>query len=360
MAEERDDAQRTEEPTGRRLDEARKKGDVVKSMEVSSFVMLAAGTLAFATLSGTAARTFNRKFLAYLQSPAEMVLDSGAAAGLLHQAVFDFFLLMAPVLAVLTLAAAGGHLVQTGFIASTERLKPSLSKISPMAGFKRLFGLDGLVNFVKGIAKIVLVGAAAVAAAWPERARIATAIDVGPAGMMAIAFSLIIRVLIAVLVVYAIISVVDYVYQRQRFFARHRMTRQELREEMKQSEGDPQIKARIRQVRLDRSRKRMMAAVPNATVVITNPTHYAVALRYESGKMGAPVCVAKGADHLALTIRKLAEEHDVPIVENPPLARALFASVELDAEIPEEHYKAVAQVIGYVMRLAARSKFWKN
>lgn len=360
MAEERDDAQRSEEPTGRRLDEARRKGDIVKSLELASFVMLAAGTAAFAFLANTASLTFNRRFLPYLQSPAEISLDPGAVSHLFYRAVSDFFLLMAPVLLLLCLAALAGHIVQSGFIASAERLKPSLSKISPMAGFKRLFGLDGLVNFVKGIAKISLVSAAAFAAAWPERARIATALDVGPAGIVAIASSLVVKVLIAVLIVYAIIAAADYVYQRQRFFSRHRMTRQELRDELKQSEGDPQVKARIRQIRLDRSRKRMMAAVPNATVVITNPTHYAVALQYESGKMGAPVCVAKGVDHLALTIRKLAEEHDVPIVENPPLARALYAAVDLDDEVPEEHYKAVAQVIGYVMRLAARNKFWKN
>jgi flagellar biosynthetic protein FlhB len=137
------------------------------------------------------------------------------------------------------------------------------------------------------------------------------------------------------------------------------MSRQELKDEIKQSEGDPHIKARIRQIRLERSRKRMIAAVPEATVVITNPTHYAVALKYESGKMGAPVCVAKGVDHMALTIRKVAEENDVPVIENPPLARALYAAVEIDGEIPAEHYKAVAQVIGYVMRLARQTKFWR-
>jgi flagellar biosynthetic protein FlhB len=138
------------------------------------------------------------------------------------------------------------------------------------------------------------------------------------------------------------------------------MTRQELKDEVKQSEGDPVIKARIRQIRLERSRKRMIAAIPQANVVIVNPTHYAVALKYETGKMAAPVCVAKGMDYLALTIRKVAEEHGVPIVENPPLARALYATVELDAPIPPEHYKAVAQIIGYVMRLANKNSFWRN
>jgi len=138
------------------------------------------------------------------------------------------------------------------------------------------------------------------------------------------------------------------------------MTRQELKDEVKQSEGDPQVKARIRQIRLERSKRRMIAAVPEASVVIVNPTHYAVALKYESGKMAAPVCVAKGMDHLALTIRKVAEENGVPIVENPPLARALYAAVDLDEPIPPEHYKAVAQIIGYVMRLASRNSFWRN
>jgi flagellar biosynthetic protein FlhB len=243
---------------------------------------------------------------------------------------------------------------------SGERLKPDLSRLSLVAGFKRIFGLDGLVNLLKGIAKLALVGTAAFAAVWPERARLGTALELNPAGTASLAFSLIGRVLLAVLVVFALIAAADYFYQRQRFMGRHRMTRQELKDEVKQSEGDPQIKARIRQIRLERSKKRMMAAVPEATVVITNPTHYAVALKYESGKMSAPVCVAKGVDHMALNIRKVAEEHDVPVVENPPLARTLYAAVELDGEIPAEHYKAVAGIIGYVMRLAEKNKFWRT
>ena len=178
--------------------------------------------------------------------------------------------------------------------------------------------------------------------------------------LAALAMTMIVKVLIAALIVLAAIAAFDYFYQRQRFMARHRMTRQELKDEVKQSEGDPQVKARIRQIRQERSRKRMIAAVPEASVVIMNPTHYAVALKYESGKMGAPVCVAKGMDHLALTIRKVAEENDVPVVEDPPLARALYAAVELDEEIPPEHYKAVAQIIGYVMKLAKKNSYWRN
>ena len=238
---------------------------------------------------------------------------------------------------------------------------PDLSKLSLISGFKRLFGLDGIVNLLKGITKIVCWSASPPSWRYGRNgSKIATALDFNPAGVAALALSLIDKMLLAALIVIAAIAALDYFYQRQRFMARHRMTRQELKDEVKQSEGDPQIKAKIRQLRFERSRKRMMAAVPEATVVITNPTHYAVALKYESGKMGAPVCVAKGMDHLALTIRLKAEEHGIPIIENPPLARALYATVEVDDEIPPEHYKAVAQVIGYVMRLAKESKFWRQ
>jgi flagellar biosynthetic protein FlhB len=351
MADDRDDAQRTEEPTQKRLDEARQKGDVVKSMELSSFVMLAGGTLALVLFGQNAARQFSAGFTVFLASPAQMALDAGGMTALMKKCVFGLFAIIGPASAVMVIAALAGHLLQHRPVFTTEKLKPSFSKLSPITGLKRMFGLDGIVNLVKGVAKIVLVGTAAFLAVWPERSRLASAMDMNPFGVASLAVALIGKMLIAALIVLALIAVLDYFYQRQRFFARHRMTRQELKDEIKQNEGDPTVKARIRQIRLERSRKRMIAAVPDANVVIVNPTHYAVALKYESGKMAAPVCVAKGMDHLALTIRKVAEEHDVPIVENPPLARALYAAVDLDEPIPPEHYKAVAQIIGYVMRL---------
>ena len=360
MAEERDDAQRTEEPTQKRLDEALSKGDVVKSTELAAFVMLAGGTLALALFAQNAARRFTANFTVFLENPAQMSMDAGGVMAVLKKSVLGLMAIVGPAFGLMLLAALAGHLLQHRPFFSAEKIKPDLSKLSPIAGFKRMFGLDGVVNLVKGVAKILLVGTAGVLAVWPERARLATALDMNPAGIATLTLALIGKMLIASLVALFVIAALDYVYQRQRFFARHRMTRQELRDEVKQSEGDPQIKARIRQIRLERSKKRMIAAVPEASVVIVNPTHYAVALKYESGKMAAPVCVAKGMDHLALTIRKVAEEHDVPIVENPPLARALYAGVDLDEPIPPEHYKAVAQIIGYVMRLANKNSFWRN
>jgi flagellar biosynthetic protein FlhB len=359
VAEDRDDQQRTEEPTQRRLDEAHRKGDVVKSGELASLVLLGGGVLALTFFGASSVQRFAGEFRPFLENPADIVLDSGSAAMLLAHVASGLFFVLAPALGLMLLAALAGHVFQHRPVFSAARLKPDLAKLSPIKGFKRVFGLDGLLNFVKGIAKILLVGGACVWVAWLERTRLVSALDLPLAGVASLALSLMAKALLAGLMVLAVIAALDYLYQRQRFMARHRMTRQELRDELKQSEGDPQVKARIRQIRIERSRKRMIAAIPEATVVITNPTHYAVALKYESGKMSAPVCVAKGVDHLALTIRKVAEDNDVPIVENPPLARALYAAVELDDEIPAEHYKAVAQVIGYVMRLAQKTKFWR-
>ena len=360
MADDRDDAQRTEEPTQKRLDEALKQGDVVKSMDLATFVMMAGGTLAVVLFAQSAARQFATTFTIFLQDPAQMSLDSAGASALLKKCVYGFFAVVGPSFGLMVVAALSGHLLQHRPFFAADKIRPDFSKLSPMAGFKRMLGLDGMVNLVKGVAKIVLVGFAAFLAVRPDFGRLGSALDMDAAGMAAFALALIGKVLLASLIVLAAIGALDFVYQRQRFFARHRMTRQELKDEVKQSEGDPQVKARIRQIRLERSKRRMIAAVPEASVVIVNPTHYAVALKYESGKMAAPVCVAKGMDHLALTIRKVAEENGVPIVENPPLARALYAAVDLDEPIPPEHYKAVAQIIGYVMRLASRNSFWRN
>jgi flagellar biosynthetic protein FlhB len=227
---------------------------------------------------------------------------------------------------------------------------PKLSKISPIAGGQRMFSRDALVNFLKGLVKIGVVGGAVVAVLWPERDRLELMVTLDPAALLPAFQEMGMKVFGAVLAVVTVIALADYVYQRNRWWSRLKMTIQEVRDEFKQMEGDPTVKGRIRAVRNERGRKRMMANVPKATVVITNPTHFAVALKYDK-TMKAPLCLAKGADDVALRIRTLAKEHDVPIVENPPLARALFAAVEVDETIPTEHFKAVAQVIGFVMRM---------
>jgi flagellar biosynthetic protein FlhB len=250
----------------------------------------------------------------------------------------------------------GGNLIQHRPVFTFDRIKPDLSKLSLTKGLKRMFGVEGLMNLGKGMIKIAIVGAAVWTQVWPERNMLESVLDQSPAGVAGDMSHLLFKVLIAALSALAVIAAADYFMQRFRFIQRNRMSKQEIKEEFRQSEGDPAVKAKIRQIRNERSRRRMIAAVPEATVIIMNPTHFAVALKYESGKMAAPVCVAKGVDALALRIRDVAKEHDVPIIENPPLARALHASVEVDQAIPAEHYKAVAQVIGFVMRLNGKMR----
>jgi flagellar biosynthetic protein FlhB len=251
---------------------------------------------------------------------------------------------------VLLLAAIGGNIIQHRLVWSFQTLTPRLSKISLAAGLQRLFSKQALANFAKGLIKLLVVGSVLTALMWPEQGRLAALTHSDPALIVPLSLSLSLKLLGSVVAMLAVVAAVDYLFQYRQWHDRQKMSLRELREEFKQTEGDPAIKGRMRQVRQVRMRRRMIAAVPKATVVITNPTHYAIALEYERG-MEAPICVAKGVDALALKIREVADEHSVPIVENPPLARALHATVEIDQQIPPEHYKAVAEVIGYVMRL---------
>jgi flagellar biosynthetic protein FlhB len=351
VADDRDQSQQTEQPTQRRLDQAAEHGDVVKSTEVSTFVVLLGGTLAIAIFGKSTAESLAGTLQAFLEHPEQMPVDSSGIMSLMAATGIHLGLLLAPVFVLFIVTAVAGHVFQSGLVFSTERIKPDLSKLSPMKGLKRMFGIDGLSNLFKGILKIAIVAAAVWTTLWPMRGLLAAVLDESTADVAGDMLHMLIKIMIAALAVLAVVAAADYLLQRFRFIQRNRMSKQEVKEEFKQTDGDPTVRARIRKVRLERARRRMMAAVPEATVVITNPTHYAIALKYESGKMAAPICVAKGVDALALRIREVATQNEVPIVENPPLARALYATVELDEAIPPEHYKAVAQVIGYVMRL---------
>jgi flagellar biosynthesis protein FlhB len=253
-------------------------------------------------------------------------------------------------LLLLAVAGAAGHLIQHRLVWSAHSLAPKLSKISPLAGLKRLFSKQAIANFIKGLLKLALIGGIVTALLWPQRMRLEGMVTIDPAGVLAIMKSLSLDMLGAVVAILALVAAADYLFQYTQWFQRQKMSLREIKDEYRQSEGDPMVKAKIRQLRQFRAKKRMMAAVPQASVVITNPTHFAVALKYDRG-MTAPVCVAKGVDAVARKIREVAGEHAIPIVENPPLARALHATVEIDQEIPAEHYQAVAEVISYVMRL---------
>jgi flagellar biosynthetic protein FlhB len=251
---------------------------------------------------------------------------------------------------MLMIVAIGSNLVQHRLVFSAESLTPKFSKISPMAGAKRLFGKQAFANFLKGLFKLIALGVVMVMVLWPERHRLDAMIRFDPAAIMGVTIALTLKLMGAVVAMLAFVAIADFFFQYRTWYEKQKMSLQEIKEEHKQSEGDPHIKGKIRQLRHQRMRKRMMAAVPQASVVITNPTHYAVALRYERG-MTAPICVAKGADAIALKIKEVAKAHDIPMVENVPLARALYATVKIDEEIPVEHYHAVAEIIGYVMGL---------
>lgn len=258
------------------------------------------------------------------------------------------------------LAAAGllGNIIQHKPVFSTEPVMPKFSKVSPIAGFGRLFSSQSLLNFGKGLVKITLVSIILVAVIWPERDRLDLLVRTDVAQILPIVLELTLKLVGATFILFTVIAIVDYAYEKWKWLQKQKMTLKEVKDEHKAQEGDPQIKGRIRQIRLERARKRMMKAVPNASVIVTNPTHYSIALKYEKG-MNAPLVLAKGIDEVAFRIREVAKEHNIPLVENPPLARALYATVDIDQEVPSEHYRAVADVISYVMKLNAKRR-WRT
>jgi flagellar biosynthesis protein FlhB len=350
MAEQSDDTERSLDPTQKRLDEALERGDVVKSQEVNTWFVIAGGALVLAAFSGSMASGIAATLRGLLANSYAIRVDGLGFLDVVSKIALEIVAAVAIPLLLLALAAAAGNLIQHRLVWSPQALAPKFSKVSPLAGLQRLFGKQALANFIKGLLKITLIGAIVTALMWPERHRLESLVAVDLTGVLALIQSLTLEMLVAVVVVLALIAAADYLFQYVQWFNRQKMSLREIKDEYKQTEGDPAVKAKIRQLRTLRARKRMMAAVPKASVVITNPTHFAVALQYDRD-MNAPVCVAKGADAIARKIRQVAGEHGVPIVENPPLARALYGTVEIDEEIPPEHYHAVAEVISYVMRL---------
>lgn len=358
MAEQDDDAEKTEDPTQKKLDDALEKGDVAKSQEVSTwFTMLGTG-LVVALLAPGAADSLQAALRGYLAHSHQIPVDGGGLTLLWRDTGLRIGVILALPLLLLLALAVIGNIIQHQLVWSAERMKPKLSKISPAAGFKRLFSSESLVNFAKGLVKIVVVSGLMVAVLWPQRDTIDTLIFLDTTMMLEEVHVLLLQLIAAILAVMTVVAGLDYVWQRKKWFDKQKMSQREIKEEYKQTEGDPLVKGKIRQLRMERSRRRMMAAVPEATVVVTNPTHYAVALKYEQG-MQAPICVAKGIDAVALRIRQVARDNEVPVVENPPLARALYALIEIDQEVPEEQYRAVAEVIGFVYRMRER-RSWRS
>ena len=351
MAEDQDESSKTEEPTEKRLADARKKGDVAKSQDVPVWFILLAGAAIIAA-AGPIVTGIGRPLHMLVDHPHAFELADGGAQRLAANILLAIAPFMAIVFGILFLFVLVGHLIQSLPLWTGEKIKPDFKKLDPIKGLTRMFGPQGWMNFFKAILKL-LAGAFAVGVVlWPSRFAIMKAGEIDVVVLPGLMREKAMQLFLAALIVVGLIAVIDFVWQKQSFMKRMRMSREDIKQETKQTEGDPMVRARLRAIRQERSRKRMLQAVPDATVVITNPTHYSIALKYDPDTTPAPVVVAMGVDHLALRIREAATDAGVPLVENPPLARSLYASAELDEVIPREHFEAVAKVIGFVMRTA--------
>lgn len=341
---------RTEAATPRRLQRARESGQVPLSRELASLAGLAGAALALSMLGALSAGDLARALRPFLAHPHDIDL-SAHVGGVWRLAALATLRAAGPVALAALAAAALTVLAQTGGLFNLTPLIPQASRISPRAGLRRLFGADGLVEAAKSLAKIAAMAALAWWVLAPDLRALFASPFADAATLAARCARPISHVLFAVLAAQAVIAAADVFWVRHRHANSTRMSRQDVRDEQKETDGDPKVRQRFRQLRFQRARKRMLAAVPKATVVITNPTHYAVALAYDRSRNVAPRVVAKGVDSMAARIRDTAEAHKVPLVANPPLARALYR-VELDTDIPPEHFKAVAEIIAYVWRLA--------
>lgn len=351
-----DQSNKTEEPTERKLRKARDKGDVPSSretgnlMSVFSLLMITVFLLPqlLPEFAGVLRGLFQMAGQIEIGEDATGLADLGAVMGRLSGGLA---IVLGPVVLVMVLAALFGVLIQGETVVALERIKPKPSKISPIAGLKRLFSADTLVEFLKNVAKVLVVGAIAISVAHEAVTAVWQMPSAVPEAFLNYVKQGVMRLLIATTLFLAVIAVIDILWKRAQWIKKQRMSMKDLRDEHKDSEGDPHIKAKRGEIRRKRARQRMTVAVPTATLVLTNPTHYAVALKYVPGVDQAPVCVAKGTGLVAAQIRRIARENEVAIVENRPLARTLHALVEVDDTIPVEHWQAVAEIIGYISDL---------
>ncbi|MBO9713485.1 flagellar biosynthesis protein FlhB [Sphingomonas sp.] len=349
-----DDESKTQDPTDKKLDDARKRGDVPMAPEMRHAAMFVGALIVTGGLGIQAMQSILAICVRLWGSADDFRMEPEGAQAFTTGVASAFAMALMPVLAALMGFALIGGILQGRPMVSWSRVKPKWSKLNPMSGAKRMFGKQAMVSFGQTLAKLILVGGIAAMLAWPHVAGLDRLVGADPGQIGAESYGIVIAMLRPIAMIAGALALFDFVWQRLSYIKRMRMSLQEVKDEMKDSEGDPKIKAKIRGLQMQRAKSRMMQKVPKASVVITNPTHYAVALQYDHGVMAAPVVVAKGVDAMALKIREIATANNVPLVENRPLARALYASAEIDRPIPVEHYAAVAEIISYVLRIAKR------
>ena len=351
VPEDDDDASKTEEPSERKISKAKEEGDVALSQDAKSFIMLLGMLFVVWLLLPLMMKWFYQLSLKFIENPDSIPTDPRHLRLLMLNTVLGMFKILSIPFAIFMLLGIFASVAQTGFVFAPKKLEPNWEKLNIFAALPKFINMKKIVESLKGIIKITVITFIAILVIRPYLDKVNLMPTMETMAILSFIHKIVVLLIFTVVIATLIIALADYAYQKYSHLKKLRMTKQEVKDEYKQMEGDPLVKSRIRQIRMERARHRMMDAVPRADVVIVNPTHYAVALEYKMDKMDAPVAVAKGLDNIALKIREIAEQNDIPVVENPPLARALFASVEIDQMIPTEHFKAVAEVIGYVMQL---------
>jgi flagellar biosynthetic protein FlhB len=350
MAEE-SDQERTEAPSPQRLEKAREDGQVPQSRELATFVVLMTGGATLWMMASGLGQTMSHIVRSGLQFNPGIARDSAYVMAQLSNQFFEAARALAPFLALVVVATLASPLLLRGWLFSVKAIVPDFNRLNPLSGIKRVISSQGLVELVKSLAKVGLLGGVAFWLIWSNLGAIFSLSLETPSLAIQHMGDIIGRVFLLASGAMIFIVVLDLPYQIWSYYNKLKMTKEQLRQESRESEGDPHIKARIRAQQREVARRRMMAEIPTADVVVTNPTHFAVALKYSEGKMRAPRVVAKGADAVAARIRELAAEHKVPLLEAPPLARALFRHTELGDEIPATLYAAVAEVLAYVFQL---------
>lgn len=350
------DQEKTEEATPQRREDFRKQGQVVQTRELSSALALFGLALLVWFMGRIAVEQFFEIYNYLYRTQWLATVKSGNIMPAIIYAFKKIFLITLPVYAILLVLAVGSTVSQIGFLFSEEAMKPNLKKINPLEGLKRLFGLKSLVEGIKAIFKFILVSTVIYFVLRGEYAVIPKLMFLKPIQVFSYIGTLIFKSMVSIGGLMVVLAAVDYLFQRYDMEKQMRMTKQEVKEEAKSREGDPLVKARIRKIQKDMSTQRMMADVPKADVIITNPTHLAIAIKYDPEKFAAPIILAKGADHVAAKIRELAKEHEIPIVENKPLARTIFKTLEIGQAIPRELFEAVAEVLAYVFKLRRKKR----
>ncbi|HNY66360.1 MAG TPA: flagellar biosynthesis protein FlhB [Deltaproteobacteria bacterium] len=354
MAENENGQERTEQPSSKRLDEAREKGQVCKSIEVSTCFLFVTTVVAFYFYIPSVGSRLGHVVRSYLANTSSWDGTSAGAVTIFQQAVVQLGIMILPILAVFLAIGIASNILQIGFIFSTETITPKLSKINPLTGFKQRFmSAKALELLVKNVVILLVISWVAYRAILRETPEFPPLMHCDVNVIVMTLFKSAMRLLWDFLWIFVFVAAADFAFQKWQHTQDLLMTKQEVQDEFKQVEGNPVIKSRIRSIQMHMARRRMMKEVPKADVIITNPTHLAVALKYERGKMVAPVVLAKGAGFVAEKIRELARSSGIPIVENKPLAQALYKTVKIGEAIPEEWYKAVAEILAYVFRLKA-------